>query len=162
MASEGNDSNKTGIGDTGRMAEIVKAHKVFWTVTPIELPGGEDAPVRIGMSLMLVGTDEEGAPASEERSQQIVSDKLEELAEWLVPKDYPNVEFEIRRHDTETFYLPADIRTKRRNYIVGIRIMHKEGFNLPIDESQMQILKEFESRLKELGCPKDHWKKRPD
>jgi len=161
MVSEEKNPNMTGVGETGRMMEIVRSHKVFWTVIPIELPGGENVPVRIVMSLMLVGTDEEGSSAVDETSQHFVSDKLEELAGWLLPKDYPNVEFEIRRHDTETFYLPADIATKRKNYIVGIRILHKEGFNLPIDEYQTQILKELESRLKELGCPKDHWKKRP-
>jgi len=161
MVSDEKDLNESGAGDTGRMTEIVNDHKVFWIVMPIELPGGEGAPVRVGMSLALVGTDEEGSAASDEHSQQIVSDKLEELAEWLVPKNYPNVEFEIRRHDTETFYLPDDLRTKRKNYVVGIRILHKEGFDQPVDEYQTQILKELESRLKELGCPKDHWKKRP-
>lgn len=161
MVSEEKDINETGAGDAGRMTEIVSSYKVFWTVMPIDLPGGEGSPVRVGMSLALVGTDEEGTQASDERSQQIVSDKLEELAEWLVPTNYPNVEFEIRRHDTETFFLPGDLSTKRKNYVVGIRILHKEGFDQPVDKFQTQILKELESRLKDLGCPRDHWKKRP-
>ena len=162
MVSQSKNSDMTGIDETGHMAEIVRDYKVFWTVTPIELPGGENNPVRIGVSLMLVGTDKEGSSTVDETSQQHVSDKLEELAEWLIPKDYPNVEFEIMRHDTETFYLPADIRTNRKNYIVGIHILHKEGFNLPIDEFQSEIQKELETRLKDLGCPRDHWKKHPD
>ena len=161
MVSEEKDLNKSVSGESGRMMDIVRDYKVFWTVMPIELPGEEGSPIKIGMSLALVGTDEVGSSEPDERSQQVVSDKLEELANWLVPKNYPNVEFEVRRHDTETFYLPDDIRTKRKNYIVGIQILHKEGFNQPVDEDQERILKEFETRLKELGSPKDHWKKRP-
>lgn len=143
------------------MMRIVRDHKVFWTTVPIELAGGEGIPVRIGMSLALVGTDEEGTIPGDESEHHHVFDKLQELAEWLVPKDDPNVEFEIRRNENITFYLPADLRTNRKNYVVGIRILHKEQFNMPLDEYQTQILKIFENRLKELGCPKDHWKKPP-
>lgn len=50
MVSDEKDLNESGAGDTGRMTEIVNDHKVFWIVMPIELPGGEGAPVRVGMS----------------------------------------------------------------------------------------------------------------
>jgi hypothetical protein len=160
MVTEENDAGRYVDSDTGQMMRIVRDHKVFWTTVPIELAGGEGV-VRVGMSLALVGTDAEGTIPGDESEHHHVFDKLQELAEWLVPKDDPNVEFEIRRNENITFYLPDDLRTKRKNYVVGIRILHNEGFNLPMDEYQTRILKQLESKLKELDCPKDHWKKQP-
>lgn len=139
---------------------IVKDHKVFWMTVPIEIPGEEGTPVHIGMSLILAGTDKNETITGDEKAETDVSDKLYNLAEWLIPKDNPHVRFEIRRHDDEVFYDPNDLRTNRKNYFVGIRILHNEQFDVPIDEFQTQTLKQFESKLKELSCPRNHWKEK--
>ena len=83
------------------------------------------------------------------------------LARWLTSGDWQGVRFEIRRHDNIVFYLPDDLRTNRKEYVVVIRVLHSDQFDLPLDEKQLQTVKEIETRLKELGCPKDQWKKRP-
>lgn len=158
MASEENDTGSYIDSETGRMMRTVRDHKVFWTTVPIELAGGEGMPVKVGMSLALVGTDEDETVPGDDAEKYAVFDKLEELAGWLVPKDVRNVRFEIRRNDTITIYLPEDPKMKRKNYVVGIRILHSEGFNMPMDEYQTQVLKQMENKLKNLGCPKDHWK----
>lgn len=160
MVTEENNAGLYVDSEAGQMMRIVRDHKVFWTTVPIELAGGEGV-VRVGMSLALVGTDAEETIPGDESEQHHVFDKLQELAEWLVPKDDQNVRFEIRRNDSITFFLPDDLRTKRKNYVVGLRILHSEGFNMPMDEYQTRILKQLESKLKELGCPNDHWKKQP-
>lgn len=161
MVSEENSTGRYVDSDTGQMMRIVKDHKVFWTTVPIELAGGEGMPVRVGMSLALVGTDADETVSGDDGDKHVVFNKLQELAGWLVPKDDQNVRFEIRRNDSITFFQPDDLRTKRKNYVVGIRILHSEGFNMPMDEYQTRILKQLESKLKELDCPKDHWKKQP-
>jgi hypothetical protein len=161
MVSEEKNAGHYVDRETGDMMSIVKDYKVFWSTVPIEIPGEDGIPVKIGMSLVLVGTEENKEGAGDEKAELAVSDKLYNLAEWLIPKDSPNVRFEIRKHDDVVFYLPDDLRTNRKNYLVGIRILHNEQFDLPIDEHQTQILKQFESRLKELSCPKDHWKEKP-
>jgi hypothetical protein len=160
MVTEENNTGRFVDSDTGQMIRIVRDHKVFWTTVPIELAGGEGV-VRVGMSLVLVGTDADETVSGDDGEKHVVFNKLQGLAEWLVPKDEPNVEFEIRRNENITFYLPDDLRTKRKNYVVGIRILHSEGFNTPMDKYQTQVLKQLESKLKELECPKDHWKKQP-
>jgi hypothetical protein len=160
MVAEENKTGRFVDSDTGQMIRIVRDHKVFWTTMPIELAGGEGV-VRVGMSLALVGTDAEETVSGDDGEKHVVFNKLQELAGWLVPKDDQNVRFEIRRNDTITVYLPDDPKMKRKNYVVGIRILHSEGFNTPMDEYQTQVLKQLESKLKELDCPKDHWKKKP-
>jgi hypothetical protein len=117
--------------------------------------------VKIGMSLIMAGTGEDKTGARDEKAEMVVSDQLYNLAVWLTPEDNPNVRFEIRRHDDEVFYLPDDLRTNRKNFFVGIRILHNQQFDMPIDEYQTQILKQFESKLKELSCPKNHWREHP-
>ena len=161
MVSEESNDERYADSKTKDMMHIVRDHKVFWTTVPIELPGDAGVPVKIGMSLVLVGTGENKETAGDEKEEIDVSDKLYNLAKWLIPEESPNVRFEVRRRDDTVVYLPDDLRTNRKNYIVGIRILHNEQFDRPIDEYQTQVLKQFESKLKELSCPKDHWKERP-
>ena len=144
--------------DTTHIIRIVRDHKVFWTTLPIDMAGGEGLPLRVGMSVALVGTDAENKITGDDSDEPTVFDKLYELARWLTSSEEPGVRFEIRRHDNVVFYLPDDIKTDRKEYVVVIRVLHSEQFDLPMDQEQLQTVKEIESRLNELGCPKDHWK----
>ncbi len=143
------------------MMRIVRDHKVFWTTMPIELAGGEGRPVKVGMSLALVGTDADDGVSGEGSGEPTVYDKLYDLARWLTSGDEPDVRFEIRRHDNVVFYLPEDLKTKRKDYVVVIRILHDDQFDLPLDNRQLEVLGGFEKKLKDIGSPKDHWKKHP-
>jgi hypothetical protein len=160
MAPEEKNAVSNVDSGTGHMMGIVRDHKVFWTTLPIELAGGEGRPVKVGMSLALVGTDADGGTAGEEEAPSIY-DKLYELALWLTSGDEPGVRFEIRRHDNVVFYLPDDLRTNRKEYVVVIRILHGDQFDQPLDKRQLDVLSGFEKKLKEIGSPKDHWKKLP-
>ena len=160
MVSEEKDTGSYTDSEAARMMRIVNEHKVFWTTLPIEL-AKEGRPIKIGMSVALVGTDEEDKIPGDDSEEPTAFDKLNTLAQWLTSGDRPGVRFEIRRHDNIVFYLPDDLRTNRKEYVVVIRILHGDQFDLPLDEKQLQTVKEIETRLKELGCPKDHWKKHP-
>jgi len=161
MVSEEKDTGSYIDEESARMMRIVNEHKVFWTTLPIELAGDEGRPLRVGMSVALVGTDEEDKIPGDDSEEPTAFDKLDALARWLTSYGQPGVRFEIRRHDNIVFYLPDDLRTNRKEYVVVIRILHGDQFDLPLDEKQLQTVKEIETRLKELGCPKDRWKKRP-
>lgn len=158
MATE--EKNEGSMSDTqaSAMSRIVRDHKVFWATLPIELPGGEGRPIKVGMSLALVGTD---ADTGDEGGATSVYDRLYELARWLTAKEEPDIRYEIRRHDNVVFYLPDDLKTKRKDYVVVIRILHGDQFNQPLDKRQLEVLSEFENKLKEIGSPKEHWKDHP-
>ncbi len=160
MTSEEKDAGSRIGGESAQMMRIVNDHKVFWATLPIEL-AKEGRPLKIGMSVALVGTDEEDKIPGDDSEEPTAFDKLDTLAQWLTSGDRPGVRFEIRRHDNIVFYLPDDMKTNRKEYVVVIRILHSDQFDLPLDEKQLQTVKEIETRLKELGCPKDQWKKRP-
>lgn len=137
---------------------IVRGHKVFWTTIPLELSEGKGEIMRVGMSLVLVGTDADEKSILKEKDGPSIFDKLNKIAEWLMPEDAPNVRFEVRRNVHAVFYQPDDLRTNRKNYALGIRILHRGKFDEPMDDYQKDVLNEFQKKLKEIGCPKDHWK----
>jgi hypothetical protein len=161
MAPEEKNAGSYVDNETGRMMGIVRDHKVFWATLPIELAGGEGRPVKVGMSLALVGTDADDGVSGDEAEALSVYDKLYELARWLTSKEEPDIRYEIRRHDNVVFYLPDDLKTKRKDYVVVIRILHGDQFNQPLDKRQLEVLNEFEKKLKDVGSPKEHWKERP-
>lgn len=147
--------------ESSAMRRLVMDHKIFWTTMPIELAGGEGRPLKVGMALALVGTDADDEVAGDAGGSHSVYDKLNKLAGWLTSAEEPDIRFEIRRHDNVVFYLPDDLKTKRKDYVVVIRILHGDQFNQPLDKRQMQVLSEIEKKLKEVGSPKEHWKDRP-
>ena len=161
MVTEEKNTGRFVDSDAGQMVRIVRDHKVFWTTLPIELPGGEGRPLKVGMVLALVGTDADSGVSEEGSGVSTVYDKLYELARWLTSGDDTDVRFEIRRHDNIVFYLPDDLKTKRKDYVVVVRILHEDQFNLPLDKRQLEILGGFEKKLKDIGSPKDHWKNHP-
>ncbi|HSC33721.1 MAG TPA: hypothetical protein VLG45_00465 [Thermodesulfobacteriota bacterium] len=161
MVTEENNAGLYVDSEAGQMMRIVRDHKVFWTTMPIELAGGEGRPLKVGMALALVGTDADDGVSGEGSGEPTVYDKLYELAQWLTSGDEADVRFEIRRHDNVVFYLPDDLKTKRKDYVVVIRILHGDQFNLPLDNRQLEVLGGFAKKLKDVGSPKDHWKKQP-
>jgi hypothetical protein len=146
--------------ESSEMKLIVRDHRVFWTTLPIELPGDEGRPVKVGISLALVGTDADNGVTEDASGEPTVYNKLYKLAKWLSSRDEPDVRFEIRRHDNVVFYLPDHQETKRKDYVVIIRILHSGQFDLPLDKSQLHTMSEFEKKLKEIGSPKERWKER--
>ncbi len=161
MASDERDEGPALDAESNTIMHIVRDHKVFWTTLPIELAGNQGRPVKVGMSVALVGTDADDRIPGDDSVEPTAFDKLFKMAEWLTSGENPGVRFEIRRHDNIVFYLPDDLRTNRKEYVVVIRVLHGDQFDLPLNEQQIQTVKKMETRLKDLGCPKDHWKKHP-
>ncbi len=140
------------------MKSIVLEHKVFWATLSIELPDEEGHRVKVGMSVALVGTDPDKNFPGDEAGKSATFERLMKLANWLTSEPAPGVRFDVRRHDNVVFYLPDDLRTKRNNYVVIIRILHGEQFDSPMNETQLQTFQNIQKRLKDIGSPQEHWK----
>lgn len=137
---------------------IIRDHKVFWTTVPIELPLDGGGTRRVGMRIGLVGTDADEKSILDDRYGTSLLDKLYKVAQWLLPEEAPNVRLELRKGEDAVFYFPDASHPNRKNYVAVISIRHSGKFDEPIDEDQMDVMKGFETRLKEIGCPKEHWK----
>ncbi len=57
--------------------------------------------------------------------------------------------------DQSLRYSPA--RRNRPDVILTVRILHREGFDRPVDDCQDRCLKEMEQRLRELGASRKTW-----
>lgn len=137
---------------------IIKDHKVFWTTVPIELPQDGGGTRRVGMRIGLVGTDADEKGVQDDRYGSSLLDKLYKVAQWLLPEEAPNVRLEVRKGEESVFYFPDASHPNRKNYVAVISILHSGKIDEPIDEDQMAVMKGLEIKLKEIGCPKEHWK----
>lgn len=136
---------------------IVKDHKVFWTTAPQSLL--VDGEIRkVGISVVLAGTDANDAVKSSLSGTTSIFDNLSALANWVIPEETPNVNIELRRNTNFTFYRPDEFEKNLKRYALGIRVMHKEKFDEPFDQDQRYVYEHILQKLEVLECPKEHWK----
>ena len=135
---------------------IVRDHKVFWTTVPMQLTIDGNM-TRVGISVALVGTDSERDIKSGSTDPNSVLDKLTQIANWMIPDDTPNVKIEIRRGSQNVFYRPEEFGKNWKRYAIGIRILHSDKFAQPFSRYQQDVYTQFQEKLKEIECPKEHW-----
>ncbi len=148
--------------DIVRLMLIVKERKVFWMVIPIELVNSERKKYEAGFALVLAGIAPEREKNLHDGSEGNVFKDLRKIANWLVPKDNPNIHCEIEEEVSSFYYVPGDMDPERRNYVEAILIWNKEGRNRPVDIHQTKALKEMEEKLKQIGSPKERWKEQKE
>lgn len=157
--SEKKDNKGSGTGIESReMKSIVLEHRVFWGTLSIELPDEEGHRVKVGMSVALVGTDPDTHSPGDSEGRSSTFERLMKLAGWLTSEAETGVRFDVRRHDNIVFYLADDLKTKRNNYVVVIRILHDEKFDSPMNEAQSATLLDIQKKLKDIGSPQERWK----
>ena len=138
------------------LKQIVKKHKVYWILQELININEKGDKIKNAFVLYLVGT--RGEVSREIKTSEILTN-LDRIARWIMPDENPEVRFEIREIDSAFFYLPGDDRDEdRKNHVVSLRVLHREGFHRPIDKFQIEATKELEMRLKSIGSPKDRWK----
>ena len=147
--------------DIDQLMMIVKEHKVFWTVIPIELINSEGKKYQAGFALVLAGTVPERNDNLPDANEMKVFKDIREIVNWLVPKDNPNIRCEIRTIDESFFYFPGNIDNERRDYVEAILIWNKEYGTRPVDIHQREALKDIQEKLNQIGSPKNQWKERP-
>ena len=80
---------------------------------------------------------------------------LREIAEWILPREERPSEYEIE------LYRPAitrwSLHHSRPDVMLTIRILHRHGYELPVDECEDRCLKEMEQHLAEVGACRLQW-----
>ena len=138
------------------LKQIVKQHKVYWILQDLININEKGDKIKNGFVLYVVGTRGE---VSDEIKTSDILNSLHRIARWIMPEENPQVRFEIHDIDSAFFYLPGDDREEgRKNHVVSLKVLHREGFHRPIDKVQIQATKEMEKKLKKIGSPKDRWK----
>ncbi len=131
-------------------AEIVQRFSVSYAVRA-ESTVLHDHTIRpVGFCVELFGRDGDGPPLSpgDERSREIYRG-LRNIALQVVPHENHDCQFELDDFHPSLHYGtnprgPAKVR-------LAIYILHRNGFDRPIDADVTQALHKVEDRLKELG-----------
>jgi hypothetical protein len=80
---------------------------------------------------------------------------LRRIAEWILPEDEPESDYEIGAFDVSVHFPPE--REFREEITLPIRIIHHEGFDRPVDACEVRCLQEMQKRLGDLGACKGKW-----
>ncbi len=144
------------------LREIVTRYRVCWQVWPEYLTVGKEKR-QIGFELELSGTHEPGVQHPEPGCPacQRIFVALRAVADWILPKERRPSTYEIEAYDQAIRYSP--VRQNRPDVTLTIKIIHRQGFDAPVDACEVRCLKEMQDRLKELGAQERQWtsKKEP-
>jgi hypothetical protein len=138
--------------------ELVIQHKVCWEVWPKYHVDRNGKKVEIGFELDLIGTHyhpvKTPLPGCVECAK--VYEDLKQIAKWIIPKEERDSLYEIRPFDSSIHQAP--MRKFRKDITLTIKILHREGFDRPIDACEIECLKEMKNKLKELGARQGYWR----
>lgn len=151
------ESPKTFPGHEDEIRELVRRHKVCWEIRPEYHIDRKGKKIQIGFELGLLGTHYQAKHTPEPGCEECgkVYDALKRIAQWIIPKENRDSRYEIGIYDSSIHY--AVQRRLRRDIILAIRILHKEGFDRPTDDCEVKCLNEMEEKLKALGAQKGYW-----
>lgn len=147
------------VADRGfsQLRELVKKHKVCWEVWPEYHIDRKGEKIQIGFQLDLVGTHDHPQTVPDPGCGECVTvyENLKKIGQWIIPKEDRDSRYEIGMFDASMHY--ASRRKFRRDIVLPIKIIHREGFDRPVDDCEDKCLKEMEEKLKELGVPEGDW-----
>ncbi len=143
-------------GKAEELKELVQGFRVCWKAWP-ELAYVGDEKRQIGHALELAGTHEPSVQHPDPGCEHCrrVFRALQEIAEWILPREERPSEYEIEP------YRPAithwSLHHNRPDVMLTIRIPHRHGYELPLDGCEDRCLKEMEQRLAAMGACRLQW-----
>ncbi len=142
------------------LAGIVKRYQVCWEVWP-ECLMVEGKERQVGFELELSGTEpgsDHMAPGSP--ACQRIYDSLHALADWILPKEEQDSTYELSPYEQALRY--SAVRGDRPDVVLSVKILHRQGFDQPVDQCELHCLKEMEQRLAQLGACPGQWRASAD
>ena len=138
------------------LPDFVKRYQVCWEVWPEYLMvDGEER--QVGFELELTGTPESGTdhvgpgcPACRQ-----VYAALHSVADWILPKEERPSRYEIGPYEQALRY--SAVRGSRPDVTLSVKILHRRGFDQPVDQCEVRCLGEMKQRLKQLGACERQW-----
>ena len=138
------------------LVDLVSRYQVCWEVWPESLMvAGKQQ--QVGFELELSGTHEPGTehvspgcPACHH-----VYGALLAIADWILPKEERPSRYEIGPYEQALRY--SAVRGNRPDVTLSVKILHRRGFDQPVDQCEVRCLEEMKLRLKQLGACERQW-----
>ena len=133
-----------------RLREIVVRHCVYYEVRRESVPLKDHSLQEVGFRLELHGRHAAGShPMPGCALCQEIYGGLREIAAWILPKEIRDSSYDLEAFDASLHYSHA---TKDPGSVqLGIDILHRSGFDRPVDACEVRCLREMEEKLKRLG-----------
>jgi hypothetical protein len=138
------------------LAALVRRYRVCWEVWPEDIVA-EGKVRQVGFELELSGTPEGGtdqfAPGSQACRQ--VYNALHGVADWILPKEQRPSMYEVGPYAQALRY--SAVRSDRPDVTLSVKILHRSGFDRPVDACEVRCLEEMKQRLTQLGACQRRW-----
>ena len=138
------------------LTDLVQRYQVCWEVWP-EYLVADGKERKVGFELELTGTPEvgthqisPGCPACRQ-----VYAALHAIADWILPKEERPSMYEMGQFEQALRYSFA--RAMRPDVMLTVKILHRHGFDQPVDQCEIRCLQEMKQRLAKLGACQRQW-----
>jgi hypothetical protein len=132
----------------------VRQHRVTWEIGPSqELV--EHRPQTVGFELRLFGRHEADVHASPGCQECVAVHNRRAIAEATFPKEHRPTRYEIEPFEA-AFRLRPESEWKPEVQLI-VRIVHREGSLLPLDECEKRCAEEIQLALRGLGVQPRTW-----
>jgi hypothetical protein len=138
------------------LTDLVRRYQVCWEVWPEYLvSNGKEQ--QVGFELELTGTPQAGTnhigpgcPAC----RQVYAGLLA-IANWILPKEVRPSMYELGPYEQALRY--SLVRAMRPDVTLTVKILHRQGFDQPVDKCEIRCLEEMKQRLAQLGACQRQW-----
>jgi hypothetical protein len=141
------------------MVDLVQRYRVCWEVWPEYLMvGGKQQ--QVGFELELSGTLEPGTGYVSPGCPvcRHIYNALLAIADCILPKEERPSRYEIEPYEQALRY--SAVRGSRPDVTLSLKILHRRGFDQPVDPCEVRCLDEMKQRLKQLGACERQWSSR--
>jgi len=140
---------------------LVERQQVCWEVCPGWYAAPGRPKIQIGYEVDLWGTHDHPAhPASAGCEEcRPVRVALERIARCVIPVAHQTTRYDIDPYDASIHM--SRRRNGRKDVLVAIDVVLRQGVDAPVDACQATCLKEIETKLKDLGAAHGEWSNRP-
>ena len=134
-----------------RLQQIVAQHQAYWQVLPEWAILRDHRREQVGFRLELYARHSSNCtPTPGCEHCRDLYNRLREIADWITPREerdsaYQILSFDAALHYGSSAHGPGEV-------MLAILIVHRSGFERPVDACEVRCLREMEQQLRELGA----------
>jgi hypothetical protein len=134
---------------------LVKKYRICWEVWP-EYFMVDGNKRQVGFELVLAGTHEEETHQTPACPKCLdLFQHLKVIADWLPPDEQRQAMYEIQPYDSSIHR--AVKRNLRPEVTLSLKILHRRGYDQPVDACEVDCLNEMQDKLNNIGAQRDVW-----
>ncbi len=141
------------------LRRIVRERRVYYEVEP-EVLVQRDERIRIGFELKLWATHprHSGALPGCPQCLHAYAD-LENIAQWILPREERASRYEIEPFNRQLY--DSKTQNDTDEICLTLAILHREGFDRPVDACEERCLEEMKNKLGAIGVHEGRWRASP-